>query len=274
MMTPSSDLALRRIAGIPGPRLAEADRPDNFIDAFALQQQISQQVCQQALTEVIGWKCLLPVVDNALGDTKYVLAPIFAAETIIESKSSAAISAQCRLFPSAKNMARVEPELAFEFGTALPPQEQEYTNAQIDNAIGGVRLALELIQSRYSKPTEVSYFEALADGLVNQGLYLGPHINYPQEGGLSLVEAFELEVTQGTGTIAQSRCYSAKHPNNNPKAGLYWLVNFLSQQGIGISAGQQVITGSYAGVLDLPLDQEIHFRYGELGQFKLQFKAK
>ena len=145
---------------------------------------------------------------------------------------------------------------------------------QIDNAIGGVRLALELIQSRYSKPAEVSYFEALADGLVNQGLYLGPHISYPQGAELSSVAAFELEVTQGTGAADQSRCYSAKHPNNDPKAGLYWLVNFLSQQGIGISAGQQVITGSYAGVLDLPLDQDIHFRYGDLGQFKLQFKAK
>jgi 2-keto-4-pentenoate hydratase len=112
----------------------------------------------------------------------------------------------------------------------------------------------------------------LADGLVNQGLYLGPKIHYPKGDELSSVAAFELEVTQGAGS--RPHLYQAKHPNHDPKAGLYWLVNFLSQQGIGIQTGQQVITGSYAGVLDLPMAQEIQFRYGDLGQFQLMFRAK
>jgi 2-keto-4-pentenoate hydratase len=268
-MSPSSELALRRIAGIPGPRLADECRPDNFIDAFALQQQISQQVCQQASTQVIGWKCLLPIRDDHTGDTKYVVAPIFSSTVTTESKSSATLSTQCSVFPSSKGLARVEPELAFEFNKALAPQEGEYTHAEIDDAIGSVRLALELIQSRYSQPSEISYFEALADGLVNQGLYLGPKIDYPKGDDVSSVAAFELIVSQGA--ESQPHLYQAKHPNHNPKAGLYWLVNFLSQQGIGIKAGQQVITGSYAGVLDLPMDKEIQFTYGELGQFKLRF---
>lgn len=271
-MTPSSDLALRRIAGIPGPRLSGELRPDNFIDAFALQQQISLQVCQQANTQVIGWKCLIPVTDSLTGDTKYVVAPIFSSTVTTESKSSATLSTQCSVYPSSKGLARVEPELAFEFNKALAPQEGAYTHAQIDDAIGSVRLALELIQSRYSQPSEVSYFEALADGLVNQGLYLGPKIDYPKGDDLSSVAAFELTVSQGEG--GQPRRYQAKHPNHNPKAGLYWLVNFLSQQGIGIQAGQQVITGSYAGVLDLPMDQDIQFSYGDLGQFQLMFQVK
>jgi 2-keto-4-pentenoate hydratase len=271
-MTPSCELALRRMAGIPGPRLAEDSRPDNFIDAFALQQQISQQVCLQGNTQVMGWKCLLPVTDSLTGDTKYIVAPIFASTVTCESKSSAALSTQCSVYPSSKGLARIEPELAFEFKRALAPQEGEYTHAQIDDAIGSVRLALELIQSRFSQPSEVSYFEALADGLVNQGLYLGPKIHYPKGDDVNSVAAFELTVSQGAGS--HPGLYQAKHPNHNPKAGLYWLVNFLSQQGIGIQAGQQVITGSYAGVLDLPMDQDIHFAYGDLGQFTVMFQAK
>jgi 2-keto-4-pentenoate hydratase len=271
-MTPSSELALRRIAGIPGARLSGDLRPDNFIDAFAMQQQISQQVCQQANTQVIGWKCLLPVTDSLTGDIKYVVAPIFASTVTTESKSSATLSTLCSVYPSSKGLARVEPELAFEFNQALAPQESAYTQAQIDDAIGNVRLALELIQSRYSQPSEVSYFEALADGLVNQGLYLGPKIDYPKGDDLNSVAKFELKVSQGAGS--RPRLYQAKHPNQNPKAGLYWLVNFLSQQGIGIQAGQQVITGSYAGVLDLPMDKDIQFFYGDLGRFQLMFRTK
>jgi 2-keto-4-pentenoate hydratase len=149
-MTASSELALRRIAGIPGPRLAAETRPDNFIDAFAQQLQISQQVCQQANTQVIGWKCLLPVTDSLTGDTKYVVAPIFASTVTTESKSSATLSTQCSVYPSAKGLARVEPELAFEFNRALPPQEGEYTHAQIDAAIGSVRLALVIVSPKRS----------------------------------------------------------------------------------------------------------------------------
>jgi len=51
-------------------------------------------------------------------------------------------------------------------------------------------------------------------------------------------------------------------------------VNFLSAQGIGLTQGQYVITGSYAGVLDLPLAQVCDFEYGALGQFAVTFTAK
>lgn len=82
---------------------------------------------------------------------------------------------------------------------------------------------------------------------------------------------FELSVNIHNGETLQK---SAIHPNGFPKAGLYWLVNFLSAQGISLTQGQYVITGSYAGVLDLPLNQHCQFHYGELGQFGLQFVAK
>lgn len=55
------------------------------------------------------------------------------------------------------------------------------------------------------------------------------------------------------------------HPNDRPKAGLYWLANFLREQGLGLHAGQHVITGSYAGFLDVPAHQDIELVYGELG---------
>ena len=61
------------------------------------------------------------------------------------------------------------------------------------------------------------------------------------------------------------------HPNDRPKAGLYWLANFLREQGLGLTAGQHVITGSYAGFLDVPANQDIELAYGDLGVLKVRF---
>jgi 2-keto-4-pentenoate hydratase len=267
-------LAERRGSGIAGERLAEKYRPNNFEDAFLLQQAIAAHICQQANTRILGWKCLLPIQDEAVG-TKNIVAPIFAntsSQTAVSSHflDNVVISQKYALFPTSKNTARVEPELAFELMRDLPPRAEHYCDAEIDAAIGATRLALEIIQSRYTRPSELTFYEALADGLVNQGLYLGPVIESSDDIPL---DKFNLRLVEDDKEPAQELAYQARHPNTNPRAGLYWLVNFLSQQGIGIAKGQQVITGSYAGVIELPLDQNITFIFGGLGRFSTKFVA-
>jgi len=253
-------LAQRRRFGQTGPRLAIEDRPTDVVSAFALQQQMTTALA----VPVIGWKCLLPTTD------KTIVAPLFQSELTQFPASD------CALYPStleaSAGLARVEPELALRLGQDLPARSQPYTEAEIAAAIGSTHLALELIQSRFAADSAADYLEQLADGLFNQGLYLGPVIApellLPAAGGDS---AFALQLRLADGTLINK---AAVHPNQHARAGLYWLVNFLRQQGIGLSAGQVVITGSYAGVLDLPFDQNIAFQYGHLGAFRLCFRAK
>jgi 2-keto-4-pentenoate hydratase len=253
-------LAQRRRFGQSGPRLATAVRPTDVASAFRLQQQMASALA----VPVIGWKCLLPTTD------KTIVAPMFQSELTQFPASD------CALYPSrleaSAGLARVEPELALRLAQDLPARSQPYTEAEIDAAIGSTHLALELIQSRFAADSDASYLEQLADGLFNQGLYLGPAIApellLPAAGGDS---AFALQLRLADGTLINK---AAVHPNQHARAGLYWLVNFLRQQGIGLNAGQVVITGSYAGVLDLPFDQPIEFQYGHLGAFRLCFRAK
>lgn len=257
-------LAQRRRFGQSGPRLAIAERPTDLASAFALQQQMASALA----VPVIGWKCLLPSAE------KTIVAPMFQSELTQYPASD------CVLYPSrleaSAGLARVEPELALRMAEDLPPRALPYTEAEIDAAIGSTHLALELIQSRFAADSAAdsaaSYLEQLADGLFNQGLYLGPTIApellLPAAGGDS---AFALQLRLADGTVLDK---AAVHPNQHARAGLYWLVNFLTQQGIGLSAGQVVITGSYAGVLDLPFDQSIEFQYGHLGAFRLCFREK
>ncbi len=253
-------LAQRRRFGQSGPRLAIAERPTDLASAFALQQQMASALA----VPVIGWKCLLPSAE------KTIVAPMFQSELTQYPASD------CVLYPSrleaSAGLARVEPELALRLTQDLPARALPYTEAEIDAAIGSTHLALELIQSRFAADSAADYLEQLADGLFNQGLYLGPAIApellLPAAGGDT---AFALQLRLADGTVLDK---AAVHPNQHARAGLYWLVNFLTQQGIGLSAGQVVITGSYAGVLDLPFDQSIEFQYGHLGAFRLCFRAK
>ena len=107
------------------------------------------------------------------------------------------------------------------------------------------RLALEVLGCRYALPEHASLPELLADHMFNQGLVLGPRIASADDAPASMTITLSVD-----GQDAEQ--HAGIHPNGRPKAGLYWLANFLREQGAGLRAGQHVITGSYAGFLDVP----------------------
>jgi 2-keto-4-pentenoate hydratase len=160
---------------------------------------------------------------------------------------------------------RVEPELAFILGRDLPAREAAYTPAEVDDAMAEVRLALELIDSRYSDPAAASFAENLADGLLNQGLFIGKAV---EEEKARTTATMPIRVTLESG---HETLLDGRHPDADPRAPLYWLAEFLRCKGTGLQAGQAVITGSYAGSFDLPVGQEATIRYGDLGDLTVRF---
>jgi 2-keto-4-pentenoate hydratase len=264
-------LAQRRLTGVAGPLTDDRLRPQSVADAFSVQQQVARLIAQP----IAGWKCLLPSAD------KIVVAPIYHGSVCQLDKQLTEGSQnhkmlketlQCQMWPStvpaSAGLARVEPELAFVLVKDLPPRQTLYTEAEVDAAIGATHLALELIQSRFLTDSGAGFFDQLADGLFNQGLFLGPEILPTADFNGS---EFQLQLTFADG---RTQNFVAVHPNQQPRAGLYWLVNFLSANGIPLQAGQAVITGSYAGVLDLPFNENIQFQYGDWGQFMVKFVIK
>ena len=59
----------------------------------------------------------------------------------------------------------------------MPWNLHRSVQAQVDVAIGATHLALELIDSRYHDPDHAGFLDNLGDGLLNQGLYLGPQVD-------------------------------------------------------------------------------------------------
>lgn len=241
-------LQQRRTLGQPGDLLAEQHRPLLLADALAVQLQVAQQY-----SKVIGWKCGLPSRETN-GQLKIVLGPLYQAE--LHQGSC------CALWPSAQGLARVEPEYAYPLVVDVAPGENSFGDDEVFALFGKPHLALELIQSRFQADSGAQYPDQLADGLFNQGLWLGPVLNGPEQA------SFTLTLTPSEQTPVT---HTARHPNDNPRAPLPWLVNFLRAQGVPLTAGQVIITGSFAGVLELPFGRYICWQFGEEPAFQLSF---
>lgn len=245
------ELLVRRQSGVVAELPAGVARPQSSAEAFALQQQFAA-----AYDEVIGWKCGVPGRTDD-GQLKWVVAPLYRREL--------QQGAQCALWPSSAGVARVEPEYAYPLLADVPAlctadtQAQhdadrlELSTAAIDALLGTPALAFELIQSRFAADAGAQFFDQLADGLFNQGLWLGPALLHDE------CAAFPLTVTVAEQAPQQ---LAARHPNEAPRQPIYWLVNFLRQQGVSLRAGQHLITGSFAGVIELPFDQPVTWQFG------------
>lgn len=245
-------LVARRITGQQGEHLPNTLRPDTLAAAIAIQDAVSDLWCSTQDDSIGGWKCLLPVGD------KVIVGPIYTST--INTVAPVALW-------TATGKARVEPELAFIFGRDLPARAEPYLPSDIDTAIVRTHMALELIQGRYAEPNTISFTENLADGLVNQGLFIGPEVAAEAARSAS-------KITIAVTADGKQESHFGKHPNTEPRAPLYWLVEFLRQRGIGMLAGQAVITGSFAGVLDIPLNEDVIIDYEGLGRMNVNFTAK
>lgn len=240
-------LIAAREAGVAGPRLPAACRPQTQGQAFAVQQRTAQLLRETRRDGIGAWKSALPSPE------KTVVAPIYASTVALAGRLSASTQ-----------VVRIEPEIAFELTRDLPARAEPYSPAEIDAAIGGARLALEVLGCRYAAPEHASLPELLADHMFNAGLVLGPRIASPDAAPASMTITLSVDG-------AEVEQHPGIHPNGHAKAGLYWLANFLREQGLALAAGQHVITGSYAGYLDVPANRDLELAYGDLGVLKLRF---
>ncbi|HAT42487.1 MAG TPA: hydratase [Rheinheimera sp.] len=280
-------LAHRRAHGVMADLPAAVGRPQSSDEAFALQQQFAA-----GYGEVIGWKCGVPGLTDA-GLPKWVVAPLYQREL--------QQGAECALWPSVKGLARVEPEYAYPLLADLPAftalshadapvsadlstdkdqsdehsfdhsaehsvdQSADLSHAAIDALLGTPKLAFELIQSRFAADAGAQFFDQLADGLFNQGVWLGPTLSQGEHAEFPLTVMI---------TDQPPQQLAARHPNLAPRLPIYWLVNFLRRHGVALKAGQHLITGSFAGVIELPFNHGVQWQFGSEPAFSLVYRNK
>lgn len=246
-----------RHTGRFGARLPEPSRPATLEDALKIQDRMIRVYGQ----EVGGYKCSVPTAERT------VIAPIFAP-TIASSGPYFVRAAT----PNAGATARIEPEIAFVLGRDLPPRATPYSEAEVRAAVSEVRLVLEVLGCRYIDPTGLPFLETLADCVSNQGLYVGPVVAAGL--GAPLTE-FALRIERTDGAAPELlKAQQGRHPDGGPLLPLYWIANFQASRGAGLRAGQIVTTGSYAGMIDVPLAAPLRVVFGDLGSIEVEFRGK
>jgi len=241
-------LAQRRLSGESGAQLPSALRPSNIAEAMQIQSLLASLLDD----DIAGWKCGMPSED------RIVIAPIFS-KMVFQQKQSTVCNAHTN------DLVNIEPELAFILATDLPARATPYTHDDVRAAVSHAHLALEIIGCRYAEPAEISFYEHLADGLFNQGLFLGPEIGL-REAEQAQKMAITLVIENGVPQV-----FDGIHPASDPLVPLCWLAEYLRQQGIGLQAGQAIITGSYAGSPAVPLNKNIVLQFADLGRIEVCF---
>jgi len=249
----AKELLARRKNNQKGEQLAEDIRPQNLDDALAIQFATVAETGQ----EIAGWKCLVP-----LNAEQTVVAPVLAG-TVQQGAS-------VKVETTEPGKTLIEPEIGFVLGQDLPARDQAYSEQEIDNAIASCHMALELMQRRYLPNDDLTFFDKLADCLLNEGIYLGPEITKAQAYDAAKINiTFETKAENGDAETTQ---YDGKHPNLSAHKAVYWLINFMRERGVSFKKGQAIITGSYAGAIEVPVDT-MGITYENLGQYQVTFTA-
>lgn len=250
----AKQLLARRNNNQKGGQLTADIRPTNLDDALAIQ---AATLTVSGL-EIAGWKCLVP-----LDPAQMVVAPVLAG-TVQQGDT-------CEVESTDPGQTLIEPEIAFVLGKDLPARDEAYSEQEIDDAIGSCHMALELLQRRYLPNDDLTFFDKLADCLLNQGIFVGPEITKEQAYNAAKINIIINTVTLNEQT--QAAHYDGKHPNLSAHKPVYWLINFMRERGISFKKGQAIITGSYAGAIEVPINKT-EISYQDLGKYQVTFTSK
>ncbi len=221
----------------PGPRLPEAYRPTDANASIAIQKRTLELLGEK----VGGWKCGIPTPNGVM------LAPIPTSKITRSTPAP---------FPG---KATIEPEIAYVMRSDLPPRDTAYTDEEIRAAILEARFCLELINTRFANKNEASFLEILSDCFNNWGLFVGPVV---ADAFTRPLEKLHAKITTANATIFDAE---RSHPSGHPMTSFTWLVHYLNGRGEGLKAGDIVTTGSYAGIVDVPVNEPLRFELVGVG---------
>lgn len=240
----ATELLARRENNEKGGILPATCRPTNFEDALAIQAA----TVKASGKKIDGWKCLVP-----LNPEQIIVAPVLEG-TVQKGET-------CFVKSTEAGKTLIEPEIAFVLGTDLLARAEGYTDAEVDAAIATTHMALELLQRRYAPNDDLIFADRQADCLLNQGIFVGPEITKAQA-----YDAAEIVLS------IDGANYDGKHPNLSAQAPIYWFVDFMCKNNLNLEKGQTIITGSYAGAIEVPI-KNTEIEYKGLGKYQVIFKA-
>lgn len=162
----------------------------------------------------------------------------------------------------------VEGEFAFRIGRDLPWRAEQYTLAEVADAIDSVAGAIEVVGTRFSGGLEgKGRLLTTADCGVNIALATGKWVKFCgqniREHGVTMTINGDL---RGTGTGSRAL--------GDPLNVLLWLVNRQSNSRIDLRVGEIVSTGTCTGLDPVQPGDVVHADFGTFGSVVIELEQQ
>jgi 2-keto-4-pentenoate hydratase len=250
-----------RLAALP-----DSVRPKTASEAYECQAELVDRLGVHYGGEIIGYKiaCTNPVAQAQLN----VPGPFYGR--LISSFCS---ESPARLDASRFFMRVVEAEFAFRLARDLPPTAAEggkrhaaRSREELADAIEGVIPGIEIVDSRFHDWTTIGVLSLIADNACNAAWVRGPLLQDWR--GIDLA-AQEVRVMVN-GELQREGSGSAVL--GHPLKAFEWLVNTLSEQGVGLKEGQYITTGVTTEVYMAEPGDHITADFGAVGSAEVEFE--
>ena len=222
-------------------------------EAYAVQDQVREALVAEG-ERVAGWKAAFTnaAMQNNYGTTGPVCGFLLASG-VLTSGAEIPTSRFCAPI--------VEAEIAFVMRTDLAGPGVTPPRALL--AVEGAMPALELPDFRMSgKPLGT---DVVADGIFAKGIVLG--------GALTSVSHLDLAleglVYEMNGAVVATN--TAAEVLGNPLNSLVWVANHLGSRGLGLRAGDVVMTGSVSQLLRPKAGDTVRASFTRLGSVSVRF---
>jgi 2-keto-4-pentenoate hydratase len=240
----------RRVPALPGDI-----RPGTRAEGYAIQALLVRRSAQP----LVGWK----IAATSAAGQRHIgvdgpLAGRLLAEQVVPDGATISLGA---------NLMRVaEPEFAFRMARALPPRTVPYTAPEVVDAVGALHVAIEMPDSRFNDFAAVGEAQLIADNACAHQWVLGPKVQADWR-------AMDLAAHRVIGTVASRLQREGLGANvlGDPRLALTWIANELSQQGITLTAGQVVTTGTCMVPMEVAPGDAMVADFGLFGRMSLRF---
>lgn len=234
-MQPLIDLlAGARTSGTLLPTLQPALQPADEAQAYDLQHALLARLGQP----VGGWKVGAKAHDGPIAG-----APL-PADAVHHGAAVLPLRDGC--VPGGRLLG-LELELAFFFGRDMGPGDETLPDAEVLAAVDRMAASIEVVASRFAEGVVPSPLLAQADLMFHGALVVAEPVAFDR--GRSLIDpALSLQL-DGVALAG----LPGHNPAGNPLRLLPWLVRHVARRGLRLAAGTVVTTGSYVGLVQVPV---------------------
>jgi 2-keto-4-pentenoate hydratase len=229
--------------------LGAPDKPASISDAYDIQQRYVALLCEKH-GDAVGYKVgLTSATMQAFCGIDHPIAGVVLGSRVYETGATVRRADFGRL--------GLEFEIAVRIKSDVPVADGPCTAAMIAPHIDGVCAAIEIVDDRSADYSKLDVLSLVADNSWNAGIVLSEFTTkWPDlEAVLGRASKDGVAIGEGFGRDILG------HPFNSAA----WLATQLNSRGVGLKAGQVVMTGSVMKTLFPEGDASYRFELGGIG---------